>query len=255
MACSVSGKPFADGTCWDNIFGVIAAFVLAPTYQITETVTWTFAVQCHGQGVESKAGLVGVHTRFEGGNQRAASGEIIVDLVVESSIGRDVIGQDEQRIVAEVGLRVDYIELVSRFLQHAVDATYRGLHAAVVNGREFFRRHDGDIAEGARVNAPGFFFFDLAIDIANQVVDLLFDLAIRRQLIANECARAHRNHAEAFVFKRFLILEGVEIAPGGVKLAGVAQAGKTQGAGIAHGQREVDITPSGRWAAIPAPNG
>ena len=72
---------------------------------------------------------------------------------------------------------------------------------------------------------------------------MLFNLAIGRQLIANCRGRAHRHHAEAFIFQGFLILERVEISPGGVEFAGMSHTGQIEGARIAHGQRKVDITP------------
>ena len=199
--------------------------------------------------LQSEGRPPGVQPGLVGGDDRSAAREECLHLGREPIVERDLVGEDEHLVPAQVALGINVVELVLGLDEHVVCAAGCAIDATVLDA-EGLRVEDGDLGLAFGLAEPRLEGLDVAVDAADQSVGLRAGLACRVELVANGAFRSMCDLGEDLVFEGFLVLERGEVAPGGVELAGHPEALQPQPPCVAHGNREVGIAPAAAWEAL-----
>ena len=133
-------------------------------------------------------------------------GEILVD--AEQRVGEI----DDVAVPREVHARIDDVELASQFREHPVGADQR-IGQRAVHVPFAFRRHDRHVRHRVGIQRVRFEGLHLGVDPSDQIVGGVGQPASRMELVPDGAAGAHRQHLEALVFHRVLVLQRMEITP------------------------------------------
>ena len=109
---------------------------------------------------------------------------------------------------------------------------------------ELLGREDAEVTDRACPATPRLLPLHLAVDGADQIVGGRIDLAGRVELVADGTPGPEREHLEALELQGLLVLERVEVAPGGVELPGHPETSDVERPRVAHRQREVEVAPA-----------
>ena len=224
-----------------QIVDVVAFGEVAAPHQVAMSINRAVAGLADAPGGQREVGQVGRQAGLERGDQFAAPGQVVGYLARQALVERYGVGQDQQAVAVPIGLAVDNIELVAALLQHAHGCD--GLGGQALAG-ELLEGEDADVGEGAGAAAPRLLAGNLAVDRADEVVGSLVEPSGGVELIADRAFGVECQHLEALELQSLFVLIGLEVAPGGVELAGHAEAVVAGGAGVALRQGEVHIAPA-----------
>lgn len=179
----------------------------------------------------------------------AAAMHVVQQLPLEFGGGRDLVGKDDEPVPREVHVRIDDVELASQFREHPVGADQR-IGQRAVHVPFAFRRHDRYVRHRVGVQRVRFEGLHLGVDPSDQIVGGVGQPASRMELVPDGAAGAHRQHLEALVFHRVLVLQRMEITPIRVELARHADHGLAEIAHVPHHDREIVIAPNTAGQAL-----
>ena len=174
------------------------------------------------------------------GEERPPARHVLLEAPGEGGSHRDRVGEDEDAVPREVARGVDDVELVAALLE---EPGHPEGGRVVPPDRELLGREDADLGHGPGGPAPGLLLLHPGVDPPDQLVGGGVEAARRVELVAHRAPGPLGQHLEALELEGRPVLVGVEVAPRGVELAGHPQAVHPEGAGVAHGQREVQVAP------------